>query len=65
MSVLVEVSGNERALVLVEGTTDEKTAKKAAYFALFGEPRHPEEEPTEATIAEHTHVVRYCKVKVG
>jgi hypothetical protein len=66
---VIEVIGSKirRTLlaVLVRGTTDEKTARRAAYEAMFGTPTHPEEVATEDTVNEHTHVLNVVKIDVS
>jgi len=56
IGILIEVHGNETALVLVEGQQDELAARRAAYEAMFGEPTHEEERATDATIREFTTI---------
>lgn len=53
---LIEVHGNERAMVLVKEVQSEKEARRAAYEAYFGEPKNEEEIASDATIRAHTTV---------
>jgi len=62
--ILVEVHGNETALVSVEGAKNEQEARLVAYRAMFGKAAEPADEPTSETLDQYTSVLNPIHVKL-
>ena len=60
-TMLIEVHGNERVMIRVEGAETEEAARREVYVAFFGD----EEEPTKQTVEDHTTVVSVTTIRIG